>query len=568
VIVSLATNTHYCSSIGSEASDDTPKAWGTASPLRFEFDDGHLDRYFFRRYIRTLLLLFCPATLLITPVLIPLNYVHGKSATLGVSGIDALGWSNVGLDHCDRYWAHLIFGLLFISYICWIIWIELVHYVEIRQKSPYSALRTVLIDAIPEEWMSKEGLVSQLEAFPGEVIAVSFNRDFRVLSQAIAKREELARSLEMAETHYIRRTVKASIHKPITKEDPRESFVRPSPFSQKMQSLVAWFVKRDDPIIYYRNELRKVTEKVENDRMAAKKFTRLNSAFVTFENPLAAHMVCQTVIHTKPGYMTPRTLPTSGEDIVWGNVCIPWWSRYIRTVVSNVLIVGAAVLCVVPAALTGLLSQIIYLTQAVEWLSWINDIPEWSLGLIQGVLPPLFLAILVKGFAAVLEYLIQKQGISTKSKIDLKIQEYYFYFIFFQTTLVVLLSAGVTTIANEMSNGGLLVETLAKNLPKASNYFLSYVLLQALSVSASSLLRIDRLGGKLILAPIFDKTVTDMIMREKGQHFQWGTFIPFYTNLSCIGVWKVYPLFSILVVNPIQVFSMLSFHPSSCLSRP
>jgi hypothetical protein len=89
-----------------------------------------------------------------------------------------------------------------------------------------------------------------------------------------------------------------------------------------------------------------------------------------------------------------------------------------------------------------------------------------------------------------------------------------------------------------MAEGGSLVETLAKSLPKASNYFLSYVLLQALSISASSLLRIDRLGGKFVLAPIFDRTVTHMIMREKGQDIQWGTFIPFYTNLCCIGMWK------------------------------
>jgi hypothetical protein len=538
MIVSFAIHTHYHSSLGSGASSIILKAWKITSCLRFELNDGHLDRYFFRRYIRTLFILFCPAALVITPVLIPLNYLHGKTATLGVSGLDALGWSNVGLDHCDRYWAHLVFGLFFISYVCWIIWIELAHYVEIRQKSPSSALCTVLIDAIPEDWMSTEDLVSQFEAFPGKVTAVSFNRDFRVLSQAIAKRERLARSLEMAETRYIRRTIKADIRKPIIRTDPRKSLIRPSPLLRKMQGLLAGFFERAEPISYYRNELRKVTEQVENDRMAPEKFTRLHSAFITFENPLAAHMVCQTVIHTKPGYMTPRTLPISGEDIVWSNVCIPWWSRYIRTVVSNVLIAGVATLCVVPAAFTGLLSQIIYLSQAVPWLSWISAIPEWSLGLIQGVLPPVLLAIIIKGFATVLEYLIRKQGISTKSQIDLKIQEFYFYFLFFQTTLVVSLSAGVTTIVNEMANGGSLAETLAKNLPKASNYFLSYVLLQALSVSASSLLRIDRLGGKFVLAPIFDRTVTDMMMREMGQDIQWGTFVPFYTNLSCIGVWN------------------------------
>jgi hypothetical protein len=507
--------------------------------LRFEHTDGHLDRYFFRRYIRTLLLLFSPAALVITPILVPLNYLHGKTATHGVSGLDALGWSNVGLDHCDRYWVHLLFSLMFISYICWLIWIELSHFVEIRQASPYASLRTVLVDSIPEEWMTKEDLVSQFETFPGNVTAVLFNRDFRQLSQIVAKRERLARSLEMAETRYIQKAVKAGVQKPTMTSNPHRELIRPPLLSPYIKGLVTWIrLGKVDSISFYKKELREISRQVENDQAAPKKFPRLHSAFVTFENPIAAHMVCQTVMHARSGYMTPRTLPVSANDVVWENVCIPWWSRIIRVAASNVLIAGVAMICVVPAAFIGLLSQIIYVTQAVEWLSWINDIPEWSLGLLQGVIPPILLAVLVKGFAAVLEYLIRKQGISTKSKIDLKIQGFYFCFLFVQTTLVVSLSAGVTTIANDMTNGGTLVATLAKNLPKASNYFLSYVLLQALSVSASSLLRIDRLGGKFILSPIFDKTVTHMIRRKEVPDMQWGTFIPFYTNLSCIGVLK------------------------------
>jgi hypothetical protein len=505
--------------------------------LRFECKDGHLDRYFFRRYMRTLFLVFFPAAVLITPILLPLNYLHGKTATLGVSGLDTLGWSNVSLDHCNRYWAHLVFSLLFVAYVCWTIWIELVHYIGVWQNSPYAALRTVLLDSIPKDWMVDEVLRSQLQAFPGNITDVSFSRDFSVLSQATARREHLARLLEKAETHHIRNTIKAGVHR-INMRTPRV-FIRPPLPSRDIRGLIAWSKsEKVDSIFFYREELRKVSEQVESAQAAPDTFPYLQSAFITFETPLAAHMVCQTVIHTKPGYITPRTLPVSGDDVVWANVCISWWSRTIRTVASNLLIAAAAILCVIPAAFAGLLSQIIYVAQAVEWLGWINDLPKPSLGLLQGVLPPVLLAILVKGFASALAYLIQKQGIPTRANIELKIQDYFFYFLFIQTTLVVSLSAGVTTIANEVASRGSLAATLAKNLPKASNYFLSYVLLQALSVSANALLRIDRLGEKFILAPLFDKTVTEMIARKKGQDLQWGTFVPFYTNLSCIGMLK------------------------------
>jgi hypothetical protein len=144
----------------------------------------------------------------------------------------------------------------------------------------------------------------------------------------------------------------------------------------------------------------------------------------------------------------------------------------------------------------------------------------------------------MKGFVCVAEYLVRKQGICSKSQIDLKIQDYYFCFLFVQVTLVVSLAAGLTAIANEIARGASLAATLAKNLPKASNYFLSYLLLQALSVSAGSLLRTDRLLGKFVLGPMFDKSVTQMVIRRRGPDLQWGTFVPVFTNLSCIGMSK------------------------------
>jgi hypothetical protein len=294
-------------------------------------------------------------------------------------------------------------------------------------------------------------------------------------------------------------------------------------------------LEKVDTTLVYRQELRKTGEKMEFYRTAREEFPLLRSAFITFANPLAAHMACQTVIHTSSGYMTPRTMPLSVDDVVWSNVNITWRDRVIRTVLSNVLIVATATACVIPVALAGLLSQIIYITQAVSSLSWINELPQSFLGLLQGVLPPTLVAILTKGFVVILNYLIQKQGISSRSHVDLKIQDYYFCFLFVQVTLVVSLSAGLTTIANEMAHGASLAATLAKNLPKASNYFLSYVLLQALSISAHSLLRLDRLIGKFILGPIFDKSVTQMMIRRRGQDLEWSTFVPIFTNLSCIG---------------------------------
>jgi hypothetical protein len=341
-------------------------------------------------------------------------------------------------------------------------------------------------------------------------------------------------------------------------------YTRRTSDQSRLSNIFAWLKpEKVDTILFYRERLCKAGEKMDSYRAALEGFPLLRSAFITFANPLAAHIACQTVIHTSSGYMTPRTMPLSVDDVVWSNVNITWRDRTIRTVLSNVLIIATATACVIPVALAGLLSQIIYITQAVSWLSWINELPQSFLGLLQGVLPPTLVAILIRGFVVVLDYLVRKQGISSRSHIDLKIQDYYFCFLFVQVTLVVSLSAGLTTIANEMAHGASLAATLAKNLPKASNYFLSYILLQALSISANSLLRMDRLIGKFILGPIFDKSVTQMMIRKRGQDLEWGTFVPVFTNLSCIGrfsFWKrpvLYTLkqtgFLYAVISPIII---------------
>ncbi|CAN9211103.1 unnamed protein product [Alternaria alternata] len=416
-------------------------------------------------------------------------------AVRGVSGLDALGWSNVGLDQADRYRVHLVLALLFTAHVYWVIWSELGFYVAARRQAPGATLRTVLFESVPDDWMSENILTSQLQIFPGQITAVSFNHDYSTVSRLAARRERLAAALEAAETANLRKAFRAGIQKQTRR------------------------FKKVNTALLCREELRKTGETMDFYRKTRSEFPPLRSAFVTFANPLAAHIACQTVIHTSAGYMTPRTMPLSVDDVVWSNTDIMWRDRTLRTVLSNTLILITAIVCVVPVALAGLLSQIIYITQAVSWLSWISELPESFLGLLQGVLPPVLVAVLVRGFVFVVEYLVRKQGICSKSQIDLKIQDYYFCFLFVQVTLVVSLAAGLTAIANEIVRGASLAATLAKNLPKASNYFLSYLLLQALSLSASSLLRTDRLLGKFVLGPMFDKVLLT-------KHDHGGLFYP------------------------------------------
>jgi len=160
-----------------------------------------------------------------------------------------------------------------------------------------------------------------------------------------------------------------------------------------------------------------------------------------------------------------------------------------------------------PIALTGLLSQISYLTGVLPWLNWINRLPGWLLGYIQGILPQTVLTVLIMILPIIFRMIANCQGLSTKTAVKLSLQTYYFTFLFVQVFLTVSLSSSVTTIVQEVVHSlDSVPAVLAKSLPKANNYFFSYILLHGFSVSAGALIQVQDLINWIIIAPFVDRT--------------------------------------------------------------
>jgi hypothetical protein len=74
-------------------------------------------------------------------------------------------------------------------------------------------------------------------------------------------------------------------------------------------------------------------------------------------------------------------------------------------------------------------------------------------------------------------------------------------------------------------------QTLATNLPKASNYFFSYMILQAFGNSSGTLLQYVTLALWFILPKIIDSTAREKWNRATNlSRVNWGTYFPTYTN--------------------------------------
>ncbi|KAI9868616.1 MAG: hypothetical protein M1813_004466 [Trichoglossum hirsutum] len=313
--------------------------------------------------------------------------------------------------------------------------------------------------------------------------------------------------------------------------------------------------KKVDTIYYCRKEVARLNVEIEQGQQEPERYPLMNSAFVQFNHQVAAHMACQSVSHHIPQHMTPRHVEVSPDDVIWENMSIRWWERYIRTALVVTVVAGLVIGWAFPVTFTGLVSQVSYLTSIIPWLGWVEKLPGWLLGIIQGVLPQLMLAILMALLPVILRLLAKQQGVHTGMAMELSVQNYYFAFLFVQVFLVVSLSSGITTVIQQISKDVTSAPAvLAQNLPKAGNYFFSYMLLQAFSVSAGALVQIGGLISWFILAPLLDSTARQKWTRQTSlPRVQWGTFFPVFTNLACIGL--IYSVISPLIL----VFNIVTF---------
>ncbi|KAE8849247.1 hypothetical protein PTNB73_04998 [Pyrenophora teres f. teres] len=309
--------------------------------------------------------------------------------------------------------------------------------------------------------------------------------------------------------------------------------------------------KKVDTIYYCRKELARLNAEIADDQAHPERFPLMNSAFIQFNHQVAAHMACQSLSYHIPRQMNPRTVEVNPNYVMWENLTMKWWERYLRMFGVVLIIVGLIIFWGIPVTFTGALSQIETLTDTLHWLRWLNTLPGWLLSFIQGVLPPAFLAILFAVLPLILRFLAGVTGTTTLGERELLVQNFYFAFVFVQLFLVVSISTGITaTIDTLLKNPVSIPQTLAKNLPKAANYFFSYMILQSLSISSGTLLQIGAVVV-IIFLRFLDTTPREKVSRVlQRPGINWGTMIPVYTNFGAIGI-----IYS--VVSPLILIMML-----------
>lgn len=507
-----------------------------------------LDGYFFLRYMFLISCICFAAVFLFFPILLPLNATNGKGST----GLDQLSFSNV--KDSNRFYAHALISWIFYFGILYIIYRELTLYTSIRQavlSSPRYAKklssRVVLFQTVPEQYLSEEEFSKLFD----DVKKVWIARSPKELRKLVKEREKMANKLEAAENTLLRKAMAAKL-KADKKGETIEDFENIDSYvpekNRPTHRLKPIIGKKVDTINYIKEELPKLNQKVLALQSKHKEFKPFNSVFVEFSSQFAAQQAFQSVTHHTALHMSPRFIGLEPKDLVWVNMRMFWWERLVRKFSAIAIITILLIFWSFPVAFIGMISNITYLTNKLPWLRFIYKLGDRLLGILTTLTPTVLLALLMMLLPRFIRFMGEVAGAPSKQHVEYFTQQAFFAFqviqVFLITTISSSASSTVTQIAEEPTQAMYL---LSENLPKASNFYIAYIILQGLSVSSGALLQIVTLILFYVMGVLLDKTP-----RKKWNRFtklskpSWGTVFPVFTNLAVITL--TYAIISPLIV--------------------
>jgi calcium permeable stress-gated cation channel len=505
---------------------------------RFVLQHSSFDGYLFLRFFRFIITICFVGSCITWPVLFPVN----AAGNGGASQLDIISFSNI--DDNKRLYAHALVAWLFLGFV--MIWTarERLFLIGARQayllsKNNASRLsqRVVLFLDVPNEALETD----QLHMIFGKGAEKSWPAaDLSELESVVDERNDKATSLEVAEVKLSKKAAKKH-HKqsgPSSLESGDASVVEGS--ERPSQKLVPIAGEKVDTLECLRKELLHFVSKVTDLRKDKPKPSEASSCaiFVAYKSQAAAQEAYRQ-INFHPNLPTKmRFIGVQPKEVIWKNVTLSLQNRLSKASIATVFITALIIFWSIPVTIVGTLSNINYITDKVKFLRFINDLPPWILGLITGLLPPYLLSTLVSYVPKFMRNIAKLSGEPTLPEAELKTQVWYFIFQVIQVFLITTFSSGAAAVATRIAQDPTQVSNLlAENLPKASNFYLSYFILQGIAGAPDKVLNYSDLFEYLFYSKYIDKTP-----REKYKRFTtmkgipWATQYPKFVNFLVIAV--------------------------------
>lgn len=337
--------------------------------------------------------------------------------------------------------------------------------------------------------------------------------------------------------------------------------IRPTHRESSLPIPLPCFGQKVDTINFYHNQIKELNESITEKQQEAHNFSQCNSAFIEFNQQIAAHMAAQSLMHKKAMQMAPRTIGISPSDVIWENMNIRSFERMIRRFLSISATSAIIIFWAAPVIFVQAVANLDTLSKAIPFLSGIQNLGPTAVGIIQGILPAVALSILISLVPVIFTILSTKEGIPQQSFVQLSVLHKFFFFQLIDVVLVSTISGGVMTMADEIKNLAQnpfgIIDILSENLPKASTFFITFVMLQSTNQSGQAMLQLVPYLLSYVM-PMFNTTPRDVYNAKKScPNVNLGTLIPAQTVIFVLGL--EYGVIAPLILPFVCLFFMLQY---------
>ncbi|CCU74682.1 hypothetical protein similar to DUF221 family protein [Blumeria hordei DH14] len=499
-----------------------------------------LDAYLFLRFLKVTVLIMFVGVLITWPICLPVYATGGNGNVqldmLSTSNIDASG------NGFHKYYASFFAACIYFTFILLLITRESIFYVNLRQAyllSPINATRTsartVLFTSVPDKYQDESML---RKIFGASVKRIWLTRETSNLDELVQERDQIALQLEAAEISLMKIANierKGSIDGVVVTDE-----------NDELGSLVArWVPEKTD--LLTNSVLWDSTEAAQAAYLDGES-EKTGSVFIEFTSQSEAQIAYQTLSHHQALQMAPKFIGISPDEIVWNSLKITWWQRMVRRVVVLGFISVLIVFWAIPVSIVGSISNVSYLMNYSE-LAWLRKIPNNVMGLITGLIPAVAMAILMSLVPVIMRVAAKISGEPSLARVELFTQNAYFVFQVVHVFLVATVASAATTLVKEVTDDpSSITSLLATKIPKASNFYISYLIVQGLTVASGV---ISQVVGFIIFKLIYKflaKTPRSMYQKWSSlSAISWGSTLPVFTNIAVIGI--VYSCIAPIVIG-------------------
>lgn len=531
-----------------------------------------LDAYLFVRYLKVAFYMSLGSLIITWPILFPVNATGGK----GLSELDILSYSNVDIDSKPNYlYAHVFVGWAVYGLVMYMICREMIFYINLRQTfllSPFYSnrlsSRVVLFTNVPKDYLTEEKINAM---YPGLVRNIWIAGDSKEVDKLVEERDKVAMKLEGAQVKLIKlankERIKANKKSGATETAEATEAAADAAADTEVGTASARWVpqkkrpshrlgflgllgKKVDTIEWGREELEKQIPAAETAQteFIAGKYNKVGAVFVEFNTPADAENAFQTVSHHQALHMSPKVIGVRPEEVVWGNLNLPWWQKIVRRYLVIGFIIALIVFWAIPVGIVGIIAQV-KVIQGLPGLHWIGDIPPVILGLVSNLVPVVALSILMSLVPVIMRLCGRLSGLTTLSEIELFTQNSYFVFqivqVFLIRTLTDAASSAIPQIATDPSQ---VFNILSSALPTTANFYISYFILQGLGLASGVLTQVVGMFVFRLLYKYLTGTPRSMYTKWTTlSAILWGSLLPVYSSIIVISI-------TYSVIAPLMLF--------------